>query len=404
LKAKSDTEQAPAVSRISPVTLWRAVVVRKDEELDAADAASTLFRLFRSKHVRDLKLIFHVAFIVLIFCAVIAACWFIGGVVSALFQHHAPSAAAHTADAIAPSGANGAADSKGPPTGIAFLSSIATVSCAIMAWAYLTAGKRLGVVDLFACEIATLCRVGTIFNVGEQRVETWKRIDGRNAIDPPVRSIRNHRQQSPRSGNYVSQEDYFPIFDHNSQDLQTLEALVVGHITEFYTYMKATRDSQRKLAQAPTVEEAKEAAANIVYMLFLGYESARKAIADLVEFQPTRAENTIVILLTELFCYSFLCEHFKYDDLRFKRLELRETDYEAVVSDLREVVEKSYKRAVIEDSYKANKKYWAPAKETVPEMDRLYDQALKTLKSSRELRSTPSTRPTKRTQTPPKAA
>ena len=387
LKTMSDTEQARTVSRLSLVTLWRALVVRKDEKLDAGDAASTLFRLFRSKHVRDLKLIFHVAFIVLIVCAVFAACWFIG-----LFQHPAQPAVAHAADAIAHSGANGATASKDPPTPLALLSSIATVSCAIMAWAYLTASKRLGVVDLFACEIATLCRVGTIFNVGEQRVETWKRIEGRSAVDPPVRSIRSHRPQSSRSGNYVSQEDYFPIFDNNSQDLQTLEALVVGRITEFYTYMKATRDSQRKLAQATTVEEAKDAAANIVYMLFLGYESARKAIADLVEFQPTRAENTIVILLTELFCYSFLCEHFKHDDLRFKRLELREADYRVVVPNLINVVE---------ESYKANPKYWAPAEQTIPEMQRLYDQALKTLVRSRELRGA-STGSTKRT--PPKAA
>ena len=150
-----------------------------------------------------------------------------------------------------------------------------------MAWAYLTASKRLGVVDLFACEIATLCRVGTIFNVGQQRVETWRRIDERKTMDSQTRSI-PRSPRSPAPGNYVSQEDYFPIFDANSQDLETLEALVVGHITEFYTYMKASRDCQRKLAQAQTVEDAKEAAANIVYMLFLGYESARKAISDLV--------------------------------------------------------------------------------------------------------------------------
>jgi len=75
--------------------------------------------------------------------------------------------------------------------------------------------------------------------------------------------------------------------------------------------MKATSDSRRRLTQAQTVEEAKEAAASIVYMLFLGYESARKAIADLIEFQPTREENIMVILLTELVCYSFLCEQFQ---------------------------------------------------------------------------------------------
>jgi hypothetical protein len=105
-----------------------------------------------------------------------------------------------------------------------------------------------------------------------------------DAIDHTQPSVAAPRQ-------HVSQEDYFPIFDANSQDLETLEALVVGHITEFYTYMKASRDCQRKLAQAQTVEDAKEAAANIVYMLFLGYESARKAISDLVEFQPLEREH-----------------------------------------------------------------------------------------------------------------
>jgi hypothetical protein len=265
MKTKSDTKRLPWVS-LSLVTLWRALAVREDEELDARDAASTLFRLFRSKHVSDLKLIFHVAFLVLSICALfgagLAICYFITVL-----------GWAHLVDIHA--------ESKGTTT-IAFLSSIATFSGGIMAWVYLTASKRLGVVDLFACEIATLCRVGTIFNAGQQRVATFKRIDERKTIDPQTRSI----QRSPRSatpGNYVSQEDYFPIFDANSQDLETLEALVVGHITEFYTYMKSSRDSQRKLAQSQTLEDAKEAAANIVYMLARGRQSAISLNSSLLE-------------------------------------------------------------------------------------------------------------------------
>src|SRR5580658_4563493 len=39
------------------LTLLRAWRVRNDEELSAEDAASTLFRFFRSKHVGDLRLI-----------------------------------------------------------------------------------------------------------------------------------------------------------------------------------------------------------------------------------------------------------------------------------------------------------------------------------------------------------
>jgi uncharacterized membrane protein len=40
---------------------------------------------------------------------------------------------------------------------------------AILAWAYQVGSARLGVVDLFACEIDTLCRMTTIVDmVGRQ--------------------------------------------------------------------------------------------------------------------------------------------------------------------------------------------------------------------------------------------
>jgi hypothetical protein len=331
-------------SSLSRFALWRALV-GKDEDLDAPDAASTLFRLFRSKHVSDLKMVLYAAFVLFCMCVVIAAFWVYSVGIRDLFN---PT---------------------GSPAAVTLVGSIVPISGAIMAWTYLTASKRLGVVDLFACEIATLCRVGTLFNVGQQRVQTWRRIGERNITDPQT--------PSAATGDYVSQEDYFPIFDANSQDLESLEALVVGHITGFYTYMKSVRDCQRKLGQAQTVEDAKEAAANIVYMLFLGYESARKAISDLVEFQPTRAENIAVILLTELFCYSFLCERFKYDDLKFKRLALRETDYREIIPELEELVARPNSR---------NERYWAPAKETIFELQKHYHDALKMLERCRHAR------------------
>src|ERR1700688_697589 len=46
-------------------TLWLAWRVRDNEELSAEDAASTLFRFFRSKHVSDLKLVAKLALILL---------------------------------------------------------------------------------------------------------------------------------------------------------------------------------------------------------------------------------------------------------------------------------------------------------------------------------------------------
>jgi hypothetical protein len=47
------------------------------------------------------------------------------------------------------------------------------------------------------------------------------------------------------------------------------------------------------------------AVCNVIYMQFLGLESARKAIEGLVEFEPTRAENIFTILLSELVAYGF---------------------------------------------------------------------------------------------------
>jgi hypothetical protein len=112
---------------------------------------------------------------------------------------------------------------------------------AAVAWAYQTASARLGVVDLFACEISTLCRVGTLFDIGKRYVEQYD-------TPPPEKRGANDKRPAG-SASFVSQEDYFPVFSNNARDLQVLEASVVNNITAFYTYMKAMRDSLRKLAE-----------------------------------------------------------------------------------------------------------------------------------------------------------
>jgi hypothetical protein len=314
--------------------LGRALFV-SDVDLTAEESASTLFRFFRSKHVVDLKLIFTLALLVL------AA--HIGVVVYYKFAVH------NEVDVVS------------------YIAPAIPIYTAIVAWAYLSAAKRLGVVDLFACEISTLCRVGTIFDVGKGYIEMYHR--GAMAD-----------KRSTSSTAYVSQEDYFPIFDKNSDDLQALEALVVSNITEFYTYMKAARDSQRNLAAtapppatSPNLETPVEksqadpwhaALANLIYMVFLGYESGRKAVKDLIEFEPTEAENTIVILLTELPCYCFLCEYFKRDELRFSRLKLRESYYKNEVPEL-------YRMVV---SHGEDEQFWIPAKRTASELAKRYKE------------------------------
>jgi hypothetical protein len=356
-------------------TLWLAWRVRDNEELSAEDAASTPFRFFRSKHVADLKLVAELALILLCFHFSLVVIYAISSPIAHFITnpHLHPGSAdklAHVLDVLFTRVVGLLFTYVGPAI---------TIYGAIVAWSYLSASKRLGIIDLFACEISTLCRVGTIFDVGKIYVDMYDQ--------GPAAAIHAKAKHVVPSQSFVSQEDYFPIFDHNSSDLESLEALVVESITEYYTYMKAARDLLRKLTSIDVSHLPKpgdgapdgaakdpwhQSVADLIYVLFLGYESARKAITDLTEFQPTHAEHVIVILLTELICYSFLCKFLEHDKVRFARLQLRQSDYESAIPALIEEVNRKYK---------GNQgKYWAPAKRTVPELKDRYNAAMDSLK------------------------
>jgi len=379
-------------------TLRLAVWVRENEELPAADAASTLFRFFRSKHVSDLKLAANLALILLCCHIVLVLAYsFIPPSANSASPNTSPSANSAPPNSVATTSVN-----PSPTDRIAhafdvlskYVGPAITIYGAIVAWAYLAASKRLGIVDLFACEIKTLCRVGTIFDVGKRYVAMYQNrhdiAENRAAtegIPEAAQSAAEPMTDELLSRSSVSQEHYFPIFDNNSSDLESLEALLVGYITEYYTYMKTVRDLQRIFASINDSQAAKsgaraphgsakvdtwdETVTDIIYVLFLCYESARNAIADLIEFQPTRDENIIVILMTELVCFSFLCEYHKDDSLRFSRLQLRELGYEKAYRELFKSVNAQHNEE--------NKEYWRPVQAMFPELQDRYKDAMDTL-------------------------
>jgi hypothetical protein len=365
-------------SGLSFRALARAMGRVPTAELTATESASTLFRFFRSKHVRDLKLIFASALFVLALHLLLVFCLGLGSAVYSFFsQPEAPQVALVGQFLVSlPSSDRPGFFARLFTSAGKFLSFFITyvgpglpIYGVIVGWAYQTASSRLGIVDLFACEISTLCRVGTIFDIGKRYVDSY------DAGPAPVRVL-------PTVDKFVSQEEYFPVFDNNSRDLQLLEASVVNNITEFYTYMKAMRDSLRKLADTPAQPAASNAQAaaaasdsdpwhaamvNVIYLLYLGYESARKAVNDLIEFQPARAERSIIILLTELKCYAFLRKQFTSDDLRRKRLELREAGY-------RRDIRKLYHE--VKASAGHSDELWIQARETLPVLVSRYNEAL----------------------------
>lgn len=353
-------------SEISFKTLLRAIGQVPNSDLSAAESESTLFRFFRSCHVRDLKLI---ATATLVTCAIQfgtvlllalseAGYFFFSGA-----QKHDPV-------------------SEFVRFMINYMGPAIPVYGLVLGWAYQAASKRLGIVDLFACEIATLCRVGTIFDIGDRYVKRYRKPSSENGRRP-------QHGQAPQQA-FVSQEDYFPVFQSNSRDLQSLEASVVHDITQFYTYMKAQRDAQRRLAETklPKVDKTgalkvkddskkcdddaeadawQTAMMDVIFLTFLGYESARKAISSLVEYQPARTERLIVILLTELRCFAFLRQHFHPEDLRGQRLQIRVADYkEQVVAIYDEVMSPHGK----------NEGDWLQAQKTIQALESRYKEAL----------------------------
>jgi hypothetical protein len=328
------------------------------------NSGATVGRLLVSRHVKDLRFIVGVS---LLFVIVLL---FLAGFASIEEQFLTP---------MSKSGATLDYSHLWMEAGKQFGGWSATVLAvfgAIVAWSYQTGSARLGVVDLFACEISTLCRVATITGTVQRFIERFQ------AGPPAPVGVGNNGPHN--TSEFSSQEDYFPIFGSNSQQLEALEARVVINITSFYTYMKAMRDMLRSLYSisprasdfqdlpdaVPAHGSWREAARNVIYMLFLSLESARQSITDLVEFEPEVAEHVITILLSELGAYGFLLEQFsKEKDMRFRRIQLRAKIYGAIVPKLISTVEAAHTQ-----SDEDGRLSWDRAYQLLPDLQQRFNE------------------------------
>ena len=71
---------------------------------------------------------------------------------------------------------------------IVFFVPVVGVVGAVIAWAYQSGSARLGVIDLFACEISTLCRVATVVDTARRYADKFDQ--------PPTASCR-YRWSTP---------------------------------------------------------------------------------------------------------------------------------------------------------------------------------------------------------------
>ena len=185
---------------------------------------------------------------------------------------------------------------------------------AVWAWAFQSSNLRFGAADIFASEIATLCRICAVVDFIPHLVDGYR---GKGAHMRPGQS----------------KQDYVVIFHNNSKDLEILDGVVVTWVTEFYVYFKAMQDTMSRLPESDRDSAYKEALLNVIYMAFLTFESGRQALMRLIDDGRVRREAMLTALLNEIPAYKLLREAFKKrkNDLRAQRIEARYKSYEQLM-------------------------------------------------------------------------
>ena len=356
--------------QVSLIEIWRIDKLRLllVRELSDKEGASIFVRMIQSKHLVDLQLIAFAIFIitfVVIFLAVFGALYhtyFSSNWKIYSLSHNGFAwwrLPRYIGDSLS--------------VAIPIIGGYLALAAAVLAWCYRSGNERLGIIDLFASEITSLCRVCTVNKLTESCVASAE------SSNLGARAGFRH---------FESIESYTPIFDSNASDLKVLDVDVVTNVTAFYTYWKAMRDSFRHLAGgfAENVTVVDNGAwfvamRGVIYMQFLAFESARKALADLIEFEPHQVENTITVLLSELPAFGFLYCSFDRDDVRFRRLNLRMHDYPTVIEGVNATTKNGVARypellnrvAVLSPRELKIASAWDKANEMLHTLDQYYD-------------------------------
>ncbi len=294
------------------------------QQLRQGEESSTFERLGRSRHVADLRLIFSVTVIIMIVASILALLFCFEQEVMSNWEdvrdRHSDWVWARLAvSAIADSGA--------------FIGAIGALGCGVLAWTYQTGSARLGVVDLFACEIATLCRVAAVVEMVRRYVALFDA--GPHVAQPHVRWRAADRHQPLHlAGELFPGVRLLGDGPAGAGSGRRHERHGILHLYEGDAGFAAQTGGYKAAAPGDAVgDDWHRAICSVVYMQFLGLESARKAIKELVEFEPTQAEDMLTILLSEIAAYGFLRDRFR-GDLRERRLDARDADYRREIPEL----------------------------------------------------------------------
>lgn len=193
-----------------------------------------------------------------------------------------------------------------------------TAMLGVISWAYQSANIRFGAADLFASEITALCRVGA---VGEFMDHLAQQYCLGLPLAAPARDT----------------SEYFTAYNNNAKDIEVLDGDVVDAVAQFYANMKVFRDVLRQPLHDHGSVGTKERQLAAIYYGFLAFESARMALAVLIDDVSRSREAILTAMTSELPAYVLLHSEFckRQDDLRWAMIERRFAAYGKLIEEIK---------------------------------------------------------------------
>jgi hypothetical protein len=196
---------------------------------------------------------------------------------------------------------------------------IITALFGVLSWTYQAANTRFGAADLFAGEIAALCRIAAVADIMSSLAKQY--CIGVMPAPPASQTT-----------------EYFIAYNNNAKDMEALDGDVVESVAQFYVNMKVFRDVLRQPTNARDAAEIKERQLTAIYYGFLAFESARIGLAVLIDDRQRSREAILAAMRSELPAYVLLYSELRRrpHDLRWSFISARLPKYRILLKEIRD--------------------------------------------------------------------
>ncbi len=232
--------------------------------------------------------------------------------------------------------------------GSQMLAAMFTSGLASLAAIFQLAKLRFSTVDIFSSEILARLRIlSSDHSIGRLR----------RYADP---GFVEKRTRNSQTGSFpgesvieLSQEEQFETFYRRSSDLGALSSIIVDHVTDFYSFQKATRDAIRDLAATAEfypddTAEIRERIIDVLFLADLMAYSGLRALEELIETPAHRLHARQIALSVGTSALQFVLEEMDSNDHRYTEILHRKQKYTALTSELKSALKPAFlKKGVV---------------------------------------------------------